>query len=77
MKNLKLLIQSIALSSLLIFSSSNVLANEESYSPLDSESFFEGMSKFTTVFSQIKQLYVDDIDDETLFNEFKSKLLNG
>ena len=77
MKNLKLLIQSIALSSLLIFSSSNVLANEESYSPLDSQSFFEGMSKFTTVFSQIKQLYVDDIDDETLFNNAIKGLIEG
>ena len=68
MKNLKFLIKTITLSTLLIFSSSNTLANDENYSPLDSESFFEGMSKFTTVFSQIKQLYVDDIDDETLFN---------
>ena len=77
MKNLKLLIKAITLSTLLIFSSSNILANDENYSPLDSESFFEGMSKFTTVFSQIKQLYVDDIDDETLFNNAIKGLIEG
>ena len=66
----------IALSSLLIFSSATY-ANDENYSPLDSPSFFEGLNTFTAVFSQIKQMYVDDIDDETLFNNAIRGLIEG
>ena len=77
MKNLKVLIKSLALSSLIIFTSSNSYAEGEDYSPLDSESFFEGMSTFTTVFSQIKQLYVDDVDDAILFNNAIKGLIEG
>ena len=66
----------IALSSLLIFSSTTY-ANDENYSPLDSPSFFEGLNTFTAVFSQIKQMYVDDIDDETLFNNAIRGLIEG
>ena len=51
-----------ALSSLLLLSSPS-LADEDNYSPLDSPSFFEGLNTFTAVFSQIKQMYVDEIDD--------------
>ena len=66
----------IALCSLLIFSSATY-ANDENYSPLDSPSFFEGLNTFTAVFSQIKQMYVDDIDDETLFNNAIRGLIEG
>ena len=69
MTNLKALIKFIILSSFLFFVPlSSSLANDENYSPLDSPSFFEGLNTFTSVFSQIKQFYVDEIDDETLFN---------
>ena len=78
MKNLKALLKSTSFSLFLLFCSSNtVLATEENYSPLDSPSFFEGLNTFTAVFSQIKQLYVDDIDDETLFNNAIKGLVEG
>ena len=78
MKNLKALLKSTSFSLFLLFCSSNtVLAAEENYSPLDSPSFFEGLNTFTAVFSQIKQLYVDDIDDETLFNNAIKGLVEG
>jgi carboxyl-terminal processing protease len=53
------------------------MADEENYSPLDSPSFFEGLNTFTAVFSQIKQMYVDEIDDETLFNNAIRGLIEG
>ena len=65
-----------ALSSLLLISSPS-LADEDNYSPLDSPSFFEGLNTFTAVFSQIKQMYVDEIDDETLFNNAIRGLIEG
>ena len=65
-----------ALSSLLLLSSPFV-ADEDNYSPLDSPSFFEGLNTFTAVFSQIKQMYVDEIDDETLFNNAIRGLIEG
>ena len=65
-----------ALSSLLLLSSPS-LADEDNYSPLDSPSFFEGLNTFTAVFSQIKQMYVDEIDDETLFNNAIRGLIEG
>ena len=65
-----------ALSSLLLFSSQSI-ADEDNYSPLDSPSFFEGLNTFTAVFSQIKQMYVDEIDDETLFNNAIRGLIEG
>jgi len=65
-----------ALSSLLLFSSPSI-ADEDNYSPLDSPSFFEGLNTFTAVFSQIKQMYVDEIDDETLFNNAIRGLIEG
>ena len=66
----------IALSGLLFFSAATY-ADDENYSPLDSPSFFEGLNTFTAVFSQIKQMYVDDIDDETLFNNAIRGLIEG
>ena len=78
MTNLKALINSFILSSFLFFvASSSSLADDENYSPLDSPSFFEGLNTFTSVFSQIKQLYVDEIDDETLFNNAIKGLIEG
>ena len=65
-----------ALISLLLFSSPSI-ADEDNYSPLDSPSFFEGLNTFTAVFSQIKQMYVDEIDDETLFNNAIRGLIEG
>ena len=50
---------------------------DDNYSPLDSPSFFEGLNTFTAVFSQIKQMYVDEIDDETLFNNAIRGLIEG
>ena len=65
-----------ALSSLLLFSSPSI-ADEDNYSPLDSPSFFEGLNTFTAVFSQIKEMYVDEIEDETLFNNAIRGLIEG
>ena len=78
MNHLKTISKSLcfALSSLLLFSSPS-LADEDNYSPLDSPSFFEGLNTFTAVFSQIKQMYVDEIDDETLFNNAIRGLIEG
>ena len=78
MPNVKPLFKSLILSCLLFFGAvNNSLAEEDNYSPLDSPSFFEGLNTFTTVFSQIKLMYVDDIDDETLFNNAIRGLVEG
>ena len=78
MTNLKALIKSIILSSFLFFvASSSSLADDENYSPLDSPDFFEGLNTFTAVYSQIKQLYVDEIDDETMFKNAIKGLIEG
>ena len=66
----------VVLSAVLMFSSPSS-ADEDNYSPLDSPSFFEGLNTFTAVFSQIKQMYVDEIDDETLFNNAIRGLIEG
>ena len=63
--------------SALFFFSSVSIADDENYSPLDSPSFFEGLNTFTAVFSQIKQMYVDEVDDETLFNNAIRGLIEG
>ena len=44
---------------------------------LDSPEFFEGLNTFTAVYSQIKQLYVDEIDDETMFKNAIKGLVEG
>ena len=78
MTNLKALIKSIILFSFLFFvASSSSLADGENYSPLDSPDFFEGLNTFTAVYSQIKQLYVDEIDDETMFKNAIKGLVEG
>ena len=66
----------LVLSALFFFSSVSA-AEDENYSPLDSPSFFEGLNTFTAVFSQIKQMYVDEVDDETLFNNAIRGLIEG
>ena len=66
----------IAISAVFLFSSPSI-ADDDNYSPLDSPSFFEGLNTFTAVFSQIKQMYVDEIDDETLFNNAIRGLIEG
>ncbi|MDA9801180.1 S41 family peptidase [Candidatus Pseudothioglobus singularis] len=76
MINLKSFFQSFTLSIFILFAASSA-ADEDNYSPLDSPSFFEGLNTFTAVFSQIKQMYVDDIDDETLFNNAIRGLIEG
>ena len=69
MTSIKNLLRTNFLLTLFLFSSiSNVSLADENYSPLDSPGFFEGLNTFTAVYSQIKQLYVDEIDDETMFN---------
>ena len=77
MINAKGLIKTTVLSAFLFFGASSGSLAEEDYSPLDSPSFFEGLNTFTTVFSQIKLLYVDEIDDETLFNNAIRGLVEG
>jgi len=63
---------------LFLFSSiSNVCLADDNYSPLDSPDFFEGLNTFTAVYSQIKQLYVDEIDDETMFKNAIKGLVEG
>ena len=64
--------------SLFLFSTiSNVSLAGDNYSPLDSPEFFEGLNTFTAVYSQIKQLYVDEIDDETMFKNAIKGLIEG
>ena len=78
MTNLKALIKSIILSSFLFFvASGSSLADSGNYSPLDSPDFFEGLNTFTAVYSQIKQLYVDEIDDETMFKNAIKGMVEG
>ncbi len=78
MFSLKNLIKTICLFTLFLFSNiSNVCLADENYSPLDSPDFFEGLNTFTAVYSQIKQLYVDEIDDETMFKNAIKGLIEG
>ena len=78
MTNLKDLIKSIILSSFLfIIASGSSLADAENYSPLDSPDFFEGLNTFTAVYSQIKQLYIDEIDDEIMFKNAIIGMVEG
>ena len=78
MTSLKKILRTIFLTTLFLFSSiSNVGLADENYSPLDSPDFFEGLNTFTAVYSQIKQLYVDEIDDETMFKNAIKGLVEG
>ena len=78
MSSLKNLLKTICLFTLFMLSSiSNVCLADGNYSPLDSPEFFEGLNTFTAVYSQIKQLYVDEIDDETMFKNAIKGLVEG
>ena len=78
MISLKKLFKTNFLFTLLLFAStSNVSLADDNYSPLDSPEFFEGLNTFTAVYSQIKQLYVDEIDDETMFKNAIKGLIEG
>ena len=77
MINLKSFFKPFFLAFIIILIAPSSIANDDNYSPLDSPSFFEGLNTFTAVFSQIKQMYVDDIDDETLFNNAIRGLIEG
>ncbi len=41
------------------------------------EAFFKDLKTFTTVFSNIKQIYVDDVDDKKLFNHAIKGMVSG
>ncbi|ABL02369.1 carboxyl-terminal protease [Candidatus Ruthia magnifica str. Cm (Calyptogena magnifica)] len=41
------------------------------------EAFFKDLKTFTAVFSNIKQLYVDDVDNKKLFNHAIKGMVNG
>ena len=78
MTSLKNLLRTNFLFALLLFASfSNVCLADDNYSPLDSPDFFEGLNTFTAVYSQIKQLYIDEIDDETMFKNAIKGLIEG
>jgi carboxyl-terminal processing protease len=78
MTSLKNLLRTNFLLTLFLFSSiTNVCVADDNYSPLDSPEFFEGLNTFTSVYSQIKQLYVDEIDDETMFKNAIKGLIEG
>ena len=77
MTNLNFISRALCIALSLVILSSPSIADDDNYSPLDSPSFFEGLNTFTAVFSQIKQMYVDEIDDETLFNNAIRGLIEG
>ena len=77
MTNLNFISKALCITLSLVILSSPSIADDDNYSPLDSPSFFEGLNTFTAVFSQIKQMYVDEIDDETLFNNAIRGLIEG
>ena len=78
MSSLKNLLKTICLFTVFMFLSvSNIGLADDNYSPLDSPDFFEGLNTFTAVYSQIKQLYVDEIDDETMFKNAIKGLVEG
>ncbi len=78
MTSLKKILKTNFLFTLFLFASiSNVSLADNKYSPLDSPDFFEGLNTFTAVYSQIKQLYVDEIDDETMFKNAIKGMVEG
>ena len=77
MTNLNFISKALCIALSLVILSSPSIADDDNYSPLDSPSFFEGLNTFTAVFSQIKQMYFDEIDDETLFNNAIRGLIEG
>jgi len=58
------------------FFTSNVIAENTSEKE-KIEAFFEDLESFTRIFSDIKQLYVDDVTNEELFNNAIKGMVNG
>ena len=58
------------------FLTSNVVAENTSEKE-KIEAFFEDLESFTRIFSDIKQLYVDDVTNEELFNNAVKGMVNG
>ena len=79
MTSLKNLLRTIFLTYVIfVFQASLMLVLQMKITPLlDSPDFFEGLNTFTAVYSQIKQLYVDEIDDETMFKNAIKGLVEG
>ena len=61
----------------LLLTLSKVSMAKDDYSPFDSPDFFDELNVFTTIYTQIKQLYVDEIDDKTMFNNAIQGLVDG
>ena len=51
-------------------------ANKQ-YSPLESPDFFKELNTFTTIYTQIKKYYVDEVDDKTLFENAIKGMMEG
>ena len=47
------------------------------YSPAESPDFFKELRTFTTIYAQIKEYYVDEVDDKTLFANAIQGMLEG
>jgi carboxyl-terminal processing protease len=70
-------ISTLLLLSLFITGFVNTCYADEQYSPLESPDFFKELSTFTTVYTQIKKYYVDEVDDKTLFENAIQGMLEG
>lgn len=55
----------------------NTCYADEQYSPLESPDFFKELRTFTTIYTQIKKLYVDEVDDKTLFENAIQGMVEG
>jgi carboxyl-terminal processing protease len=62
---------------LLLSTTSKVSLAEEGYNPLNSPDFFDELNAFTVIYTQIKQLYVEEIDDKTMFQNAIQGLVDG
>ena len=62
---------------LLLSTTSKVSLAEEGYNPLHSPDFFDELNAFTVIYTQIKQLYVEEIDDKTMFQNAIQGLVDG
>ena len=63
--------------SLFITGFANTCYADKQYSPLESPDFFKELSTFTTIYTQIKKYYVDEVDDKTLFENAIQGMLEG
>ncbi|MCS5591545.1 MAG: S41 family peptidase [Gammaproteobacteria bacterium] len=67
----------ILLFGLLAIGSINPCYAESEYNPLQSPEFFKELSAFSTIYTQIKNYYVDEVDDKTLFENAIKGMLEG